>query len=220
MSDKLASNQRPTMNFMVDGQALGSISRGVRPPSREHATVTWLKDGWKMGRLRMNWFSWLIQEFQAKQGHIKIAEHVCFFAVIKHVFVWSIFGAYFHCEVWSREFTIVNSLYTWFWHVPICFIYPFPWPFVVNGWSWPCSTPLFHRGLEGLLPVHVTLNREFPFKTVLKSRKGCVSLPKNWWTNCFSYLLGICGKFQQMWQEWDIMWHCETQLFLWGRGTS
>lgn len=169
------------MNFMVDGQALGSISRGVRPPSREHATVTWLKDGWKMGRLRRNWFSWSIQEFKAKQGHIKIAEHVYMFAVIKDVFVCSIFGAYFHCEGLIQG--VYNSLYTWFWHVPMCFICPFPWPFVVNGWSWPCSTPLFHRGLEGLLPVHVTLNREFPFKMVLKSRKGCVSLPKNWWTN-------------------------------------
>ena len=45
MPDKLASN-RPTMKFMVDGQALGSVSRGVRPPSREHATVTWQND-WK-----------------------------------------------------------------------------------------------------------------------------------------------------------------------------
>ncbi len=45
MPDKLASN-RPTMKFMVDGQALGSISRGVRPPSREHATVTCQND-WK-----------------------------------------------------------------------------------------------------------------------------------------------------------------------------
>lgn len=45
--------------------------------------------------------------------------------------------------------------------------------------SWPCSTPLFQRGLEGLFPVHVTLNREFPFKMVLKSRKDALVYPKN-----------------------------------------
>lgn len=63
--------------------------------------------------------------------------------------------------------------------------------------SWPCSTPLFHRGLEDLLPVHVTLNRAFPFKMVLNQENGALVYPRNG-EQIWSSLPRIFVKFQQM----------------------
>ena len=74
---------------------------------------------------------------------------------------------------------------------------PLLWMVGVGHVPLHCST----EGWKVFCPYMSPLNREFPFKMVLKSRKGCVSLPKNWWTNMnklFSVTFpGYVGNFNK-----------------------